>query len=132
MRRLRAPACVLLCLALAACGTATVSSKFKGEEHEVAQTVSNLQSAVASSEQKKVCEYLAASVVARLGGTKGCEQAIKEQLKEIDNTELEAESVKIDGEQATATVKSVYGGKKRQSTVTLVKQNGKWKIASLS
>jgi hypothetical protein len=32
---------------------------------------------------------------------------------------------------ATARVKSVYSGKKRTSTVSLVKESGKWKVAAL-
>ena len=132
MRRVLALCCLPLCLAVAACGTTTSTSKFKGEEHEAAQTVADLQSDVSSSDEKKICTNdLSATVVQRLGGTKACEAAIKEQLKEIDSTELEVQSVKVAGDVATVTVKSVYGGKKRQSTLTLRKEGGKWKIVSL-
>ncbi len=132
-RRLLALACLpLSSMLLAACGTTTQTSKFTGAEHEVAQTVANLQSHVTSSEQKKICtEDLSAAVVSRLGGTKNCESAIKEQLAEIDSTELEVESVKVNGDAASASVKSVYGGKKRVTTLSLTKEGGKWRISSL-
>ncbi|MGO9488532.1 MAG: nuclear transport factor 2 family protein [Solirubrobacteraceae bacterium] len=133
MRRLIALACLPLCsMVLAACATTTSTSKFQGAEHEVAQTVANLQSDVTASEQKKICaDELSAAVVSRLGGIKGCEAAIKEQMAEIDSTELEVESVKVSGDTATATVKSVYSGKRTSHTLTLVKEGGKWKISSL-
>lgn len=133
MRRLFALTCLPLCsLVLAACATTTSTSNFKGAEHEVAQTVANLQSDVTSGEQKKICgKDLAAGVVSKLGGTKACEAAIKEQLAEIDSTELVVESVKVNGSTATATVKSVYGGKKRLKTLSLTSEGGKWKISTL-
>ncbi len=135
MRRLAALTCVALCpLALAACGTTASSAGFKGTEHDAAQAIVNLQNDITSGEQKKVCENdLAAAVVTGLGGQKKCETAIKDQVAEIDNTELEVESVKVSGESATAEVKSVYGGKKLpKAAVSLVKEGGKWRIASLS
>lgn len=133
MRRLLALICVPLCpLALAACGTTTSTAAFKGAEHEVAQTVANLQSDVTSGEQKKVCANdLATPVVRSLGGTKHCESTIKDQITEIDNTELQVESVKVNGTTATAVVKSTYKGKKTLKTVSFVKEGDKWKIATL-
>jgi len=122
-------------VALSSCGTATVSTAgFKGAQHEVAQTISNLQADATAAEEKKICtEDLAAAVVSRLGATKGCEAAIKSQLKEVDNLELSVESVKLaaGGTSASAQVKSIHEGKSRPSTVSLVKEAGKWKISGL-
>ena len=133
MRRLLTLICLPLCpLVLAACGTTTSTANFKGTEHAVAQTVANLQSDITAGEQKKICANdLAAAVVTRLGGTKGCESTIKNQIGQIDNTELQVESVKVAGQRATASVKSIYKGKKRLTTVSFVEESGKWKIASL-
>jgi hypothetical protein len=133
MRRLLALASVLLCaLGAAACGTTTSTTGFKGVEHEVAQTIADLQSDVAAGEQKKICERdLAAPVVTRLGGQKACEAAVKNRVAEIDNTELQVESVKVTGNTATAQVKSVYEGKKRIRTVTLAKEGSRWKITAI-
>jgi copper chaperone CopZ len=134
MRRLLAIVCVpLSATCLAACASTTSTSSFKGTEHDVAQTVANLQSHVTASEQKKVCgEDLDAHLVASLGGAKQCEAAVKEQLADVDNTELEVESVKVSGDTATAVVKSTYGGKKALRTLSFVKEAGKWKIGALS
>jgi copper chaperone CopZ len=132
-KKLLVLACASLCaLALAACGTTASTAGFKGTEHDVAQTVVNLQSDITGGEEKKICENdLAAAVVSRLGGRTSCESTIKEQLAEIDNTELEVKSVKISGSSATVSVNSVHAGKKRLSNVALVEEGGKWKIDSI-
>ena len=123
---------VVCALALAACGTTTSTANFKGTEHEVAQTIANLQSDVSAGEEKKICANdLAAAVVTRLGGQQRCQSTVKDQLAEIDNTELQVESVKVTGATATATVKSNYSGKKRATSVSLAKEGEKWKIVSL-
>ncbi len=133
MRRALALSLLAVCpTALAACGTTTSTAGFKGTEHDVAQTIANLQSDITSGEQKKVCENdLAGAVVTRLGGQKRCESTIKDQVAEIDNTELEVRSVKVSGTTASASVKSTYAGKKKLRTVSLSKEGGKWKIASI-
>ena len=130
---------VLLCLplsalALTACGSTVSTAGFKGAQHEVAQTIANFQAAATAAEEKKICtEDLAAPLVARLGGTKRCEAAIKSQLTEVDSLEALVESVTLGpgGKTATAQVKSVHEGKKATSTVVLVDEGGKWKISGL-
>ncbi len=123
----------LLAFGVTACASTASSSSFKGEQHAVAQTISNLQADTTAAEQKKVCtDDLAAALVTRLGRTKGCEAAIKSQLTEVDTPELTIQSVKLlGGASATAQVKSTYSGKSRVSTITLVKEAGKWKISGL-
>jgi hypothetical protein len=133
------PILTLLCLALcavavAACGSTASTSSFKGEQHEVAQTIANLQSDATAAEQKKICaKDVAASVVSRLGGTKGCETAFKNQLPEVDTLEVTVESVQIasGGNTATARVQSTYGGKKKITTVSLLKEGKAWKLTSI-
>jgi hypothetical protein len=135
MRRPLALLCLpLFALALTACASTVSTAGFKGAEHEVAQTISNLQSDATTVEQKKICANdLAASVVKRLGGSKGCEAAIKHQLAEVTNLEVKVESVKLGAGATTATaqVKSIHEGKTKASTVSLVKEAGKWKVSAL-
>jgi hypothetical protein len=135
MRRLLALICLPSCaLMLSACGSTVSTAGFKGQQHEVAQTISNLQADATAGEQKKICgDDLAAVAVSRLGGTKGCEEAIKKQLAEVDSLEVSVQSVKLaaGGTSATAAVTSIYEGKKRPSTASLVKEGGKWKISAL-
>jgi hypothetical protein len=127
--------CLVLCtVAVAACGTTASTSAFKGEQHEVAETVANLQSDATAAEQKKICANdVAAAVVSRLGGTKGCEAAFKKQLPEVDTLEVTVQSVQIGagGSTATAHVQSIYAGKKRTTTVSLVKEGKDWKLSAI-
>jgi copper chaperone CopZ len=135
VRRIIIPVCLALsAVLLAACGSTVSTAGFKGEQHEVAQTISNLQADATAGEQKKICASdLAASVVSKLGGTKGCEEAIKKQLAEVDSLEVKVQSVKLSSENtsATAAVRSVYEGKTRPSTISLVREGGKWKVSAL-
>jgi hypothetical protein len=135
MRRPLALLCLpLSALALTACGSTATSAGFKGEEHNAAQTIANLQSDATAAEQKKICANdLAAAIVTRLGGAKGCEAAIKSQLAEVDNLEASVKSVQLaaSGKTATAQVKSIREGRTVTSAVALVKEAGKWKIAGV-
>jgi hypothetical protein len=127
----------LAALALASCGTTVASTNFSGEQHLVAQAVANLQSDVNAGEEQKVCDDdLSAEVVSRLNASPGgCKQAIKEQLAEIDNSEVKVDSVALGPgaapRTATARVRTIYSGKTRASTVSLRKQGGKWKLAAI-
>jgi copper chaperone CopZ len=135
MRRVLPLLCLPLCpLALAACAGTTTTAGFKGEQHEAAQAVANLQANATAGEEKKICAGdLAADLVARLGGAKGCEAAIKSQLAEVDSLQVSIQSVKAapDASTATARVTSIYEGKNRTGTVELVKESGKWKVSGL-
>jgi hypothetical protein len=147
MRRAVALLCwPLLGVGLTACSAAVSTSAFKGQQHEVAQTVANLQSDATAGEDKKICANdLASAVVARLGGTSRCEAAIKSQLDQVDNLEVSVQSVTLGARKpgrarkhgapvlatASARVKSIHSGKHAESTVSLVKEGGKWKISAL-
>jgi hypothetical protein len=128
---------VLLAAGLSACGTTPSSNAFKGEEQAVAQTIANFRSDATAGERHKICtEDLATAVVVRLGpAPAGCEAAMKTQLAEVDSFELTVQHVHLltagARPTATATVQSLYSGKKGTSTLSLVKEAGKWKISSL-
>ena len=137
------PALRMLCAAglavgVAACGTTVSTGNFKGEQREVAQAISNLQTDVRAADQQKVCTNdLAAPVLARLNAAPGgCKQVLKGQLTEIDNADATVESVQIAGSAgkrtATARVKSIYNGKNRVTTVTLAYEGRKWRLLSVA
>ena len=129
---------IALTVGLSACGSSVSTTNFKGEQHAVAQAISNLQSDVRAADQQKICSNdLAASVVARLNKTPGgCKQALKGQLSEIDNFDATVESVQITGtaskRTATARVKSIDNGKNRVRMVSLINEGGKWKVLSVA
>jgi len=134
---------LLLCcappaLALGACAKSVSTSAFKGEQHDVAQTVANLQSDVTASDQKKICSRdLSSSLRKRLNAAPGgCPRAIKDQLGEVDNLDLTVKSVAVHAagaaRSATAVVSSTFAGKKRRSTLSLTFESGSWKLSGVS
>jgi hypothetical protein len=131
----------LLCLAvpvvgLTACGS-TVSTAFKGEQHEVAQSVSNLQTDARNADEQKICTNdLASGLVTSLSrASGGCKQAIKNQLTDVDSFDVTIHSIQVNTAQvpptASASVTSTYSGKTRPSTLLLVKEAGKWKVSGV-
>jgi hypothetical protein len=124
----------LLALGASACASTSTLSTFKGEDHAVAQVVSDLQSYGTAGEAQRICtNLLASTVTARLGSAPGgCKHALKEQLSQVDTPEVTVEKVQLHGATgATAEVKSTYAGKAKLTTVTLVKEDGAWKISKL-
>jgi hypothetical protein len=130
------PCAVLIALGLSACAKTVSTSGLSGEAKTAAETIKDLQSDVTAGDQKKVCDNdLAKALVTKLSSASGgCRQALKEQLAEIDSLELNIDTVQITSpaHAATATVTSVYAGKKRKSTISLVKEGSKWKISAIS
>jgi hypothetical protein len=124
----------LLALGASACASTSTLSTFKGEDHAVAQVVSDLQSYGTAGEAQRICtNLLAGTVTARLHSAPGgCKHALKEQLSQVDTPEVTVEKVQLHGATgATAEVKSTYAGKAKLTTVTLVKEDGAWKISSV-
>jgi len=69
-----------------------------------------------------VCNHLDAELLKQIGGKDGCEKAAKGQPKDAST---KIDSLKIDGDKATAKVKDKSGA----STITFVKQDGDWKVS---
>jgi Domain of unknown function (DUF4878) len=137
-RRLALFCAPLLTIAFAACGSTSSVTGFKGEQRAAAQAIANLQTYATARDEQKICtNLLAKAVVARLELAKGgCKQAMNKQLGEIDSFEVTVQSLQVDASAApptaSARVKNVRSGKTRLSTVSLVKEGGKWKISSIS
>ncbi len=124
----------LLALGVSACASTSSVSSFKGEEHAVAQAIADLQSYGTAGEAQKICsDLLSRAVVARLSSSRGgCKQALKGQLSQVDTPEVRVEKVHLHGARsASAEVKSTYAGKTKLTTVTLLKEDGAWKISKL-
>jgi hypothetical protein len=135
--RSRAPIVALsaLCAAvgIAGCGETSSTGSYKGESKKVAQTISNLQSDATSANASKICSRdLAASVVKHLqaSGT-SCKKALEGQLKEIDTYALSVESISVQGQDATAKVKSTWSGRERVHQISFVREGENWKVSGL-
>jgi len=137
MRPVVAVMCTLL-LAVVAAGCAQAGSSgdssthFKGQQHDVAATVEDLQSAASKHDEGQVCsQLLAKQLVDRLDAMPGgCQAEVKAALKDTDTTDLTVEAVTINGGDATARVKTENGSKDKTTTLQLAKEAGRWKVSS--
>ena len=135
--------CAICAGALAGCAQGGSQPKdstanYKGQEKLVAGTVEDLQAYGEKSEGGKICSQLLTArlsqSIARKGDATGCSGAVGAAMKETDKSDLEVTDVTIDPkdpEKAKAVVKAKTGEKSSQSsTMELVKESGRWKIAS--
>jgi Putative lumazine-binding len=130
----RALALILVAAGLAAgCGSTGSDSAtgFTGVKKEVATTVEDLESAARKSDEGEICRnLLATALVDEVStGGKSCTAAISDALDDADTFGLTVKSVTVSGTTATAVVDSKQ--KAADDTFKLVKQGGRWKIASL-
>jgi hypothetical protein len=115
-----------------ACAETASTGNYKGESHNVAQTVSNFQTDATAEDEKKLCEDdLAATLTVKLARVGGCQTVLKAQLHEIDALNLKIESIAVNGSHALARVKSTYSGKNRVTALALVKEGAHWRISGL-
>jgi hypothetical protein len=137
MRTLALLCAPLLATSLMACAKAVSTAGFKGEDQEVAKTISNLQSDVTAGDEQKICANdLASPIVTRLNAARGgCKQVIKNQLAELESYDVSIQSVQVTAEgtrrTASARVRSIYSGKTRPGSLSLVKEGAKWKVSGL-
>jgi hypothetical protein len=129
------PAVVALALLAGGCASSTSRSSardFRGEQRLVASAVEDLQSAASDGDEGKICrELLARSVVVRLAGRgRTCPQTVNKAIKDADSSDLTVRSVRVSGARASAAVKEERGKADRVSTVRLVKEGGRWRIAT--
>jgi hypothetical protein len=128
---------VALPFALGACGQSAKDSAgdFRGDQRDVAQTVEDLQSFARKGDAAKICsEVLAKDLVTKIQSSsrKPCDKALKDAIADADAFELTVKKVTVAGDRATATVKSEGGGSQdRTDTLTLVRAQSAWKIATL-
>ena len=127
-------------VALAGCAGAPSSgssstSKFKGEERLVANTVEDLESDTQprSTDTGKICRDVLtpalAKQIAAAGGT--CEKGVDDALKDADAYQLTVQKVAITGTTATAQVKTETGDNDRVQSIALQKQGAGWRISRL-
>jgi len=127
---------VCVAVALGGCSlTPTKSSSnagFTGERANVATALNLLASDASSANGSDICKnVLAQAVRSRLNQIGSCEKIIDNQLKTSDDFTLTIKKIDIAGKTATARVQTQHNGDKVTSTVSLLKQNGLWRLKSI-
>jgi hypothetical protein len=125
-----------LAVALGGCSLTPTSSSssagFTGTKANIATALNLLASDASSANGSDICKnVLAASVQSKLNKIGTCATIIDNQLKTADDSTLVVEAINVTGSTATAQVKVEQNGKKVISTVSLLQQNGGWRVSSI-
>jgi predicted small lipoprotein YifL len=129
LRAVRLLAAVLGLALLAGCGDTGPTP-----EQQVRTTVSDFGRATAAKDYKTLCDRILAPKLIEDVTSIGlpCEAALKRGLEDVKEPRLTIGRVQIDGDQASAEIRSSASGQEpSKDTLKLVKVNGAWKIASL-
>ncbi|MEP6953558.1 MAG: hypothetical protein ABI950_05785 [Solirubrobacteraceae bacterium] len=113
------------------------TTKFKGDERLVANTVEDLEtsSRPGRTDPGKICRDVLAAPLAQKFATAGgtCSKGVDSALKDADAYQLAVQDVAIQGNAATAKVKVDTGDRDRIQTVALAKEAGSptagWRIS---
>jgi hypothetical protein len=115
-------------LAVSACGR-------ESEEEQVRASLDRFAEATAKKDFQALCDdVFATRLVEEVRRSVACELALKNSsLGEAEKPRLEILSVKVDGDRATADVRSSAANQPAsQDTVELIREEDEWRIISLS
>ncbi len=119
---------------LAACGAQpSSSSKFSGDEKQVADVVEKLQSDGESRDAKGICQdVLAGSLVKQIEQAgSSCEVEIDKAIRDADDYDLEVQDVTVSGNTATAKVKGKVGDADQVREFKFVREKAGWRATDL-
>lgn len=104
-------------------------------EEEVRETLDRFAAATRDKDYQTLCDDLYASDLVERIRAAGlpCEVALRTGLEDRQNPQLRVLSVEVDGDTASARVRSTAGGEVPSTdTVRLTKEGDDWKVSSLS
>jgi hypothetical protein len=129
LRPVRRPLVALLAVCAAVCGCGGPS-----DSEQVHDTVVAFQQATAAKDYQQLCDRFFAPKVVEQVEAAGlpCEVALKKGLEDVKSPTLTIGEVKVDGDNATAEVRSAAAGQPpSRDTLKLVRVGDSWRIASL-
>jgi hypothetical protein len=118
---------VILVVALGGCGGPS-------DEQQVAGTVSSFGRATAAKDYRALCDRILSPRLIGQVEAIGlpCEQALKKALGDVQNPRLTIGKVTVDGDKATAEIRtSASGQAPSRDVLRLERVNDAWRIASL-
>ncbi len=127
------PARSLLAL-LAAAATVFAGCGGESDETKVRETLDRFADATARKDYQTICDLLSRDLVEEVRKVNlPCEVAFKRGLEDVERPSLRVQRVAVDGNTATATVRSSAANQQpSQDEVRLVKEAGQWRVASLA
>ncbi len=104
------------------------------EEKDVRATLDRYATATRDKDYQTLCDDLyAKELIDRLQSVIPCEAALRTALEGVQNPQLTVLGVEVNGDQALARARSTAVGEiASQDTIRLVKQDGEWRVSSLS
>ena len=122
-------------LAALALGAAACGGRARSDRDQVAAAVKAFGDATATKDYARLCgEILAQELVTRIqkaGLT--CRDALRTGLEGVRDPQLTLGSISIEGERATADVRTSAAGQPPSNDhLRLVREGGRWRIASLA
>jgi hypothetical protein len=134
IRPLAMPALIATALLAAGCTaapTTTVADDFEGTQKQVAEVIDDFAAAAVDGDAQQICDTLfAADLKDALGPD--CEDAVDQQTDDISDGDIDVKSIEVDGDTATATVVTPYGGDDVEQTMTFVREDNRWRISEVS
>jgi hypothetical protein len=122
-------------LALVVIGAVVVLKPGPDDSEAVADTLDRYAAATRDKDYQTICDDLYAKDLVDRVRAAGlpCEVALRTGLEDRQNPRLEVLGVEVNGDQALARVRSTAGGEVPSTDlVRLVKEDGDWRVASLS
>ena len=107
----------------------------ESDEEQVRSTLQRFADATARKDYQALCDDLfATKLVEEVRRSVACELALKNSsLGDAQKPKLEVRTVKVDGDRATAEVKSSAANQPASNdTVELIREKDEWRIISLS
>ncbi|MEA2195381.1 MAG: hypothetical protein QOG42_1815 [Solirubrobacteraceae bacterium] len=131
----RARIIVYAILALAVVALVLVLRPGPDDNAAVSKTLENYAAATRDKDYQTICDDLYATDLVDRVKAAGlpCEVALRTGLEDRQNPRLQVLGVEVNGDQALARVRSTAGGEVPSTDIVrLVKEDGNWRVASLS
>jgi hypothetical protein len=132
--RAAGPAAVCaLVIGLAGCGGDDEDEPAGGLAQEAAGVVKQLERSIREGDFDRVCSELLSSEVRRQAGGGDCPAMLARTSAGVKRPRIEVKAIKIQGAMASVDVVTVAEGQARvEDTIKLVRENGAYRISSLS
>ncbi len=123
-----------LLLVLAVCALAGCGDSGPSDEQQIRAALAEFERATAARDYQALCDRVLApeliETVKQIGLP--CELALQKGFEDVENPRLTVGTVEVDGDNATAEVRSSAAGESpSEDTVELVKIRDGWRVASL-